>query len=95
LLTSHYEGYGRTIVEAAAAGLPVLATDVGIASDYGDAVPVDDTEELIKKLRLVIENSEYQETLIKKSEQALIKNALTKTEFLQQQLEAWQNCTKK
>ncbi|OGZ98088.1 MAG: hypothetical protein A3D41_03135 [Candidatus Sungbacteria bacterium RIFCSPHIGHO2_02_FULL_41_12b] len=33
LLTSNYEGYGRTIIEALASGLPVFSTDVGIASE--------------------------------------------------------------
>lgn len=35
LVTSRYEGYGRTIVEALAAGKPVLATDVGVAREAG------------------------------------------------------------
>ena len=35
LVTSRYEGYGRQIVEALAAGVPVLATDVGIAREAG------------------------------------------------------------
>ena len=35
LVTSHYEGYGLVIVEALAAGKPVLATDVGIAREAG------------------------------------------------------------
>lgn len=33
VLTSNYEGYGRTMVEAMAAGCPVIMTDVGIAGD--------------------------------------------------------------
>ncbi len=33
LLTSNYEGYGRTIVEAMAAGCPVVMTDVGLAGE--------------------------------------------------------------
>ncbi len=40
LLTSNYEGYGRTIIEATAAGLPIVMTDVGVA--IGKVVPVGD-----------------------------------------------------
>ena len=35
LVTSEYEGYGRQIVEALAAKVPVLSTDVGIAREAG------------------------------------------------------------
>ncbi len=35
LVTSNYEGYGLTIVEALASGLPVMSTDVGVANEVG------------------------------------------------------------
>jgi glycosyltransferase involved in cell wall biosynthesis len=35
LVTSEYEGYGMVIVEALAAHIPVLATDVGVARESG------------------------------------------------------------
>ncbi|HVM73362.1 MAG TPA: glycosyltransferase [Candidatus Paceibacterota bacterium] len=35
LVTSHYEGYGLVIIEALAAGKPVISTDVGIAREVG------------------------------------------------------------
>jgi glycosyltransferase involved in cell wall biosynthesis len=35
LVTSHYEGYGLVIIEALAAGKPVLSTDVGVARAAG------------------------------------------------------------
>jgi glycosyltransferase involved in cell wall biosynthesis len=38
LVPSHYEGYGLVIVEALAAGIPVLATDVGVAREAGAIV---------------------------------------------------------
>src|SRR3989338_6471286 len=47
LLTSNYEGYGRTVIEAAAAGCSVVMTDVGIAGEIihndesGIIVPVE------------------------------------------------------
>jgi glycosyltransferase involved in cell wall biosynthesis len=33
LLTSNYEGYGRTLVEAAAAGCKIISSDVGVADE--------------------------------------------------------------
>ena len=38
LVTSKYEGYGLVIIEALAAGKPVLSTDVGIAREAGAIV---------------------------------------------------------
>jgi len=38
LVPSRYEGYGLVIVEALAAGIPVIATDVGIAREAGAIV---------------------------------------------------------
>jgi glycosyltransferase involved in cell wall biosynthesis len=38
LLTSFYEGYGMTLVEAAAAGCPIISTDVGIAREIGATI---------------------------------------------------------
>jgi glycosyltransferase involved in cell wall biosynthesis len=35
LVTSAYEGYGMVVIEALAAGVPVLSTDVGIAREAG------------------------------------------------------------
>lgn len=43
LSTSFYEGYGMTLVEAHAAGCPVVSTDVGVAKEIGATiVPFDE-----------------------------------------------------
>ncbi len=43
LVSSVYEGYGQVIIEALAAGKPVLATDVGIARDAGAIIATPET----------------------------------------------------
>ncbi|MDP3727238.1 MAG: glycosyltransferase [bacterium] len=56
LLTSAFEGYGRTVIEAAAAGAPVVMTDVGVAGEIirdgetGRVVPVGDPMALVRAL---------------------------------------------
>lgn len=50
LSTSHHESYGVSIVEALAAGVPVVAPDVGIARQAGaEVVPRDQLAEAVKK----------------------------------------------
>ncbi len=52
LLTSNYEGYGRTVIEAMVANCPVVMTDVGIAGEIikdgysGLVVPVGNAKKL-------------------------------------------------
>lgn len=61
LLTSNYEGYGRTAVEAAACGLPVVMTDVGLAGEFivdgfnGIVCPVGNTAAVTEALTRLIE----------------------------------------
>ncbi len=56
LLTSNFEGYGRSVVEAAAAGCPIVMTDVGVAGEIirdgrtGRVVPVGDLKALVRAL---------------------------------------------
>lgn len=62
LLTSNYEGYARTVIEAAALGCPVVMTNVGCAGEVirdgrqGFVVGVKDLKGLTTKLKTIIEN---------------------------------------
>ncbi len=64
LLTSNYEGYGRTVVEAAAAGCPVVMTDVGLAGEWiineesGFVVGVGDAGKLVEVIAWLIARPE-------------------------------------
>lgn len=67
LLTSNYEGYGMTIVEALSAHCPVVSTDVGIAPNVlrdGEVFvcPVGDAGCLYEKIKKFIENSGLRES---------------------------------
>jgi len=53
LLTSNYEGYGRTLIEAAASGAKIISSDVGIAPEILEqecVFKVGDKEDLKRKL---------------------------------------------
>ncbi len=49
LVTSEYEGYSRVVVEALAAGRPVLSTDVGIAREAGARIAEGDFSEALRQ----------------------------------------------
>jgi len=57
LLASNYEGYGRTIIEAAAAGAKIISSDVGIAPEIlnrDNIFKVGGKNDLAEKLRLAL-----------------------------------------
>jgi len=61
---SRYENFGQTVLEAAAAGLPVLATATGVARDLvaegetGHRLTLDDAEGLARHLTRLVEDRE-------------------------------------
>lgn len=87
LLTSNYEGYGRTVVEAMAAGLPVIMTDVGIANEIliddldGMVVPVGDAGSLADAMMNLRTDGEKTAGFIRNSN-AAIASFPSKEEYL-------------
>lgn len=71
---SAYEGYGRTLIEAALARVPIITTDVGIVGDvligYEDvlAAPVGDPAALATHIRGLVEDHQARETYVRSAE---------------------------
>ncbi|MDO8467167.1 MAG: glycosyltransferase [bacterium] len=81
LLTSNYEGYGMAAVEAAAAGVPVVMTDVGVA--LGATFPVGDKERAVAIIEELIQSPEKRRQLVEKQNE-FFKNWPTKEQYLEQ-----------
>ncbi|OGI16943.1 MAG: hypothetical protein A3J63_01710 [Candidatus Moranbacteria bacterium RIFCSPHIGHO2_02_FULL_40_12b] len=88
LLTSNYEGYGRTVIEAMAAGLPVIMADVGIAGEVlindldGQVVPIGDIQVLTEAILELIKNPAKREEF-KLNSLKLLEKWPTKQEYLE------------
>ncbi len=71
VMSSRYEGYGRTIIEAMAAGVPVVATDVGCASSVlrheqeGLVVPSENIPALAQAMMRLMEDESLRTRLQK------------------------------
>lgn len=72
---SAYEGYGRTLIEAALAGVPTISTDVGIVGEVftgkGDILvaPVNSPESLAIHIRTLAHHADVGESLGRAGEQ--------------------------
>lgn len=100
VLSSNYEGWGRVIIEATAAGLPIIMTDVGCA---GEAVvneesalisPVGDTEKFARNMLRVMEDKELAKRLADNAFIAL-KNLPNKQESMILYKSSWTAIDKK
>lgn len=74
---SYYEGWGRTCIEAAAAGLPVIMTDVGLAGEVfkgqGDSiiVPVGDRRALATAIHQLGRDPDLRALMAETSQEAI------------------------
>jgi len=98
LNTSNFEGYGMTLIEAAASGCPVLTTDVGLVGDVlkegsVEICKVGNKKCFIKKLEEILNNKAKLKTMTLKAmediDSRIIKN---KQDYLQLIKEDWERC---
>jgi len=95
LLTSNHEGYGMSVVEAMAAGCPLIMTDVGCAgelvkNEYNGLVTfLGSREGLVEGIERMIKEPALREKL-KNNGLATVKNLPTKEEHLNLYKESWQ-----
>lgn len=99
LVTSNYEGYGLTLVEAAVAGCPIVTTDVGLVGevltkDSALVCGVGDLECIRKSIILALENKKIRDRLAISAKDA-VKKAETvhsKEEYLAEFGKGWESC---
>ena len=89
LLTSNYEGYGMTVVEASAVDLPVVMTDVGVS--IGVVSAVGDYKSLACNIIKMIEDPENRKNALKNQEN-FIRLCNTKEGYLDQLKDTWISC---
>jgi glycosyltransferase involved in cell wall biosynthesis len=89
LLTSEYEGYGMTLIEAGASGCPIVTTKVGIASTdtfqngYNSFVcSVDDVECLSESVINLIEDTEKRKLFKDRMRDSIKTKAISKEEYI-------------
>ncbi|MEK9186569.1 MAG: glycosyltransferase, partial [Patescibacteria group bacterium] len=90
LLTSNYEGYSMAIIESAAAGIPVVTTDVGVA--LGEVLPVKNKSRLVEVTNGLVSNPEKCKELIEKQNE-FFKNWPTKERWLAAIKDSWEQCS--
>lgn len=97
LLSSNYEGYARTIVEALASSLPVIMTDVGIAGEVvqhevnGLVVAVGDEDAFASAVARVCDDDELRVRLAGNARTSV--SALPgKEEYLARYKQMWESC---
>jgi len=99
LLTSNYEGWGMTVVEAMACGCPVIMTDVGCAGELavngesGLVVPVNNQTALVSATNKLIEDLSLRERF-KTAGLAAINRLPSKEEYLQEYKKSWESLLK-
>jgi len=89
LLTSQYEGYGMTLIEAGTAGCPIVTTNVGIAKtdlfkngENAFVCPVGDVDCLSKAIIDLIENPEKRKLFKERMQDSIKRVTVSKEEYV-------------
>jgi len=78
LLTSNFEGWGLVVIEAAAAGLPIIMTDVGCAGEVikngenGLIISIDKKEELVQAMGELLSSEELRRKLASAAQKSVM-----------------------
>lgn len=96
VLSSDFEGYGMTLIEAAAAGCPVVTTDVGCVGDVlgTDRVLVSavrDERGLLASMRSVTRDPARAKALARMTQTYLARSS-SHEEYLEKYKESWMSC---
>jgi 1,2-diacylglycerol 3-alpha-glucosyltransferase len=99
-LSSNYEGYGLVLVEATVSGLPIITSDVGIASELikdgesGFICPVGDMDCMVNRINKLIENDLLRKNFTSLARSRAESLLVAKAEYLSKTKEGWEKCTK-
>ena len=100
MLTSRFEGYGRTLVEAAQAGCSIVTTNVGIAEyvflneQSALVCPAGDTDSLAHSLYRLLTNNGLRLSIVAEAQRALDDHmdGMTESEYLERYTKLWSTC---
>ncbi len=94
LLTSNNEGWGVAVTEAAAYGLPIIMTDVGLAGEFikngenGIVIPVGNEDALVSAMMQIIKDADLRARL-GKAARVSFEKLPTPEEYIKKQVTEW------
>jgi len=97
VLVSNYEGWGRAAVEAMAAGVPVIMTNVGLAGELlrheynGLIIPVGDEKALARAVDVLMSDEKLRQKIIANALET-VKYLPSWEEYLNNYIHLWRKC---
>lgn len=100
ILTSNYEGWAMTVIEAAASGCPIIMTNVGCAEEIiknnesGIIIPVQN-QKILEQSIIKLINNEFLRKKISENAKKAVSKLPSQKEYLEIYKQSWQNLIKK